>query len=73
MRAVYQGPSVIQRFSPFEAGGDWLQQMTISLIDRTSKTIVFGAACFHFFDVGDCSRVLPCPEARAEFGQIPAH
>ena len=65
-------PVVIQPFTPFEAGGDWLQQMTIALINRTGKTIVFGALIFHFLDVGDCSSAQPCPEALLEFGQIPA-
>jgi hypothetical protein len=64
-------PVVIQPFTPFEAGGDWLQQMTISLINRTSKTIVFGTVLFNFLDVGDCSRAQPCPQAGLEFGQVP--
>ena len=32
-------PSVIQPVAPFQAGSDWLQQMTISLVNRTNKTI----------------------------------
>jgi hypothetical protein len=65
-------PLVIQPFIPFEAGGDWLQQMTISLINRTNKTVVFGRVIFHFMDAGDCSSARPCPEALLEVGQIPA-
>ncbi len=30
-------PLVIQPVAPFPAGSDWLQQMTISLINRTNK------------------------------------
>ncbi len=65
-------PAVVQPFTPFEAGGDWLQQVTISLINRTNKTIVYGSIFFHFLDVGDCSSAQPCPGAQLEFGQIPA-
>jgi hypothetical protein len=45
--------------------------MTISLINRTNKSIVFGAVIFHFLDVGDCSSTQPCPGPGLEFGQIP--
>ena len=65
-------PLVIQPFTPFEAGGDWLQQMTISLINRTNKTIVFGSLTLHFLDAGDCSSAAPCPGVHPKFGQIPA-
>jgi len=65
-------PAVVQPFTPFEAGGDWLRQMTISLINRTNKTIVFGAVTFHFLDVGECSVAQPCAGAGLEFGQRPA-
>ncbi len=47
-------PLVIQPVTPFQAGGDWLQQMTISLVNRTNKTVVFGAITLTFLDTGDC-------------------
>lgn len=65
-------PIVIQPVTPFQAGSDWLQHMTISLINRTNKTIVFGVIIFHFLDVGDCSSAQPCAEAEIHLGQMPA-
>jgi len=64
-------PAVIQPFAPFEAGDNWLQEMTISLINRTNKIIVFGSLSFHFLDVGDCSDAHPCAGTHLDFGQIP--
>ena len=64
-------PAVVQPFTPFQAGTDWFQQMTISLVNRTSKTIVFGALIFHFLDTGDC-RSGPCVGVDLELGQRPA-
>ncbi len=64
-------PVVIQPITPFQAGSDWLRQMTISLVNRTNKTIVFGGIIFHFLDVGDCSVAQPCVEAEIHLGQMP--
>jgi hypothetical protein len=64
-------PAVVQPVAPFQAGSDWLQQMTISLINRTNKTVVFGVILLHFLDTGDC-RSLPCVGAELHFGQRPA-
>jgi hypothetical protein len=64
-------PAVLQPIVPFQAGSDWLQQMTISLINRTNKTIVFGAVRLNFLDTGDC-RSVPCVAEEMHFGQIPA-
>ncbi len=63
-------PLVIQPVTPFQAGADWLRQMTISVINRTNKTIAFGVIIFHFLDVGDC-RSSPCVQAELHFGQRP--
>src|SRR5581483_1838087 len=52
-------PAVVQPLTPFQADSDWLQQMTISLCNRTDRTIVFGGIIFHFPDTGDC-RSTPC-------------
>ena len=65
-------PTVDQPVTPFPAGSDWLQQMTISLVNRTNKTIAYGVLIFHFLDVGDCSPAQPCVEAELHFGQRPA-
>jgi hypothetical protein len=64
-------PTVVQPVTPFQAGPDWLQQMTISLVNRTNKTIVFGEILLHFMDTGDC-KSLPCARADLHLGQIPA-
>lgn len=64
-------PAVVQSVAPFQAGNDWLQQMTISLFNRTSKTIVSGTITLDFLDTGDC-RTLPCAAAQLHFGQVPA-
>ena len=64
-------PTVVQPVTPFQAGSDWLQQMTISLVNRTNKTIVFGNIHLHFLDTGDC-RSVPCVGAELTLGQMPA-
>ncbi len=64
-------PAVIQPVTPFQADDDWLRQTTISLFNRTNKTIVFGSIGIHFLDTGDC-RTVPCAGAEIEFGQVPA-
>jgi hypothetical protein len=63
-------PVVIQPVTPFQAGSDWLDQMTISLINRTGRTIVSGAVQLNFLDVGDC-RSLPCAASFLRFGRMP--
>ena len=64
-------PAVVQPVTPFQAGSDWLQQMTISLVNRTNKTIVFGAISLQFLDAGDC-RTQPCRAYTIRLGQVPA-
>ena len=63
-------PDVDQPVTPFQASNDWLQHMTISLVNRTNKVIVFGGISFSFIDTGDC-RALPCVGAALHFGRIP--
>lgn len=63
-------PAVIQPVAPFQASGDWLQQMTISLVNRTNEPIVAGGIIFHFMDTGDC-RSIPCIGTGLRFGQVP--
>ena len=64
-------PLVIQPVMPFRASDDWLQQMTISLVNRTNKTIVFADIHLHFLDTGDC-RSAPCVGGELRLGQMPA-
>ncbi len=71
-RLFIKPPVVIQPVTPFQASSDWLQQMTISLVNRTNKIIVFGGLIFHFLDTGDCSQAQPCVGAELHLGQRPA-
>lgn len=64
-------PAVIQPVTPFQAGSDWLQQMTVSLVNRTNKTIASGGIILHFLDTGDC-HATPCVGVTLHFGQMPA-
>lgn len=64
-------PDIVQPVAPFQAGNDWLQKMTISLFNRTNKTIVFGAINLNFLDTGNC-RTLPCAAEQIHIGQLPA-
>lgn len=64
-------PVVIQPVTAFQADNDWLQHMSISMVNRTNKTIVFGSIIFHFLDTGDCQSV-PCAGTTLSFGRIPA-
>jgi hypothetical protein len=59
-----------QPVTPFQAGPDWLSQMTISLVNRTDETIAFGSILFHFLDTGDC-QALPCIGTELHFGKRP--
>jgi hypothetical protein len=70
-RLFIKPPGVFQAVTPFEAGGNWLSQMILSLINRTDKTIVFGGIDLDFLDTGDC-RTQPCVGAQLDFGQRPA-
>ncbi len=62
--------AVLQPVAPFQAGDDWLRQTTVTVFNRTNKTIVYGSLIMHFPDTGDC-RTAPCAGATIEFGQIP--
>ena len=64
-------PAVMQPVTPFQAGDDWLRQTTVTLFNRTDKTIVYGSLIMHFLDTGDC-RAVPCDGAFVEFGRPPA-
>ena len=64
-------PAVVEPVTPFQAGPNWLQTTTISLINRTNKTIASGQLTLCFLDVGDC-RHRPCPAGHIQLGQIPA-
>jgi len=44
---------VIDSTTPFEADGDWIQNLTIYLLNRTSRTIVFARILLIFPETGD--------------------
>lgn len=64
-------PAAVEPVTPFQAGPNWLQTMTISLMNRTNKNIASGQLTLSFLDVGDC-RHTPCPAGHIHLGQIPA-
>ncbi len=47
------GPGQVQPVAPFQAGNDWLQNMTIFLFNRTDKAIVAAHLTLGFPDTGD--------------------
>ena len=63
-------PDVFQPVAPFQAADDWLRQTTVTLFNRTSKTIVYGSLILHFVDTGDCHST-PCAGTTIEFGRMP--
>lgn len=64
-------PVLIQPVTPFKADSDWLQQMTVSLVNRTNRTIAAAVIILHFLDTGDC-RFAACAGVGLLFGQRPA-
>ena len=64
-------PSVIQPITPFQAGDDWLQQMTISLFNRTEKEIVAGTVSLMVLDLTTNCHTQVCPMEQIQLGQIP--
>lgn len=65
-------PSVLQPVTAFQASSDWLQQMTISLVNRTNKTIVSGTVSLLFLDNAVDCRTQTCPLEQMHLGQMPA-
>jgi hypothetical protein len=46
-------PNKVQPVTPFQAGSDWLQEMSISLFNRTNRKIVFADVTLEFPETGD--------------------
>ena len=65
-------PGYVQPFTPFQAPADWLSNMDISLVNRTSRNIAFGELSIFLLDTGDCSKAAPCTSVSIRFGNIPA-
>lgn len=53
-------PAEIQPVTPIQAGDDWLQNVTIYLLNRTNKTIVEGQIVLVFPETGDGSPGTRC-------------
>lgn len=64
-------PALVQPILPFQADSDWLKMMSISLINRTEKTIVAGEITLNFLDTGNC-RSQPCVAEQIHIGQLPS-
>jgi hypothetical protein len=45
--------ATVEPITPFQAGDDWIQNLTIHLYNRTNKTIVFAQVLFGFPETGD--------------------
>ena len=66
-------PTELQPVMPFQAGDDWLQNLTIYLLNRTDKTIVFGQTVLAFPETGDRSSEKPMRVHAITLGRIPAN
>jgi len=64
------GPREVQAKTPFLAGNDWLQNMTISFFNRTNKTIVYGAILLNFPELSDPT-TQPVVQYAIRLGRIP--
>lgn len=65
-------PSVVQSVTPFQSTSDWLQKMTIAMVNRTNKTIVAGTVTLLFLDNASDCRTEVCPMEQMRVGQLPA-
>jgi hypothetical protein len=64
-------PAVVQPITPFQASDDWLQHMTISLVNRTQQVIDFATVSLMFLDNAVDCRTQVCPLEQIHLGQIP--
>ncbi|MGA2274993.1 MAG: hypothetical protein ABSH00_15665 [Bryobacteraceae bacterium] len=64
-------PTEVQPVTPIEAGDDWLQNLTIYLLNRTNKTIVFGQIALAFPETGDGSPQHPQAVYILTLGRLP--
>jgi hypothetical protein len=61
----------LQPVAPFQAGSDWIQNMSIFLFNRTNKTIVAGHLTLGFPETGD-GRTRPQHVYPMQLGLLPA-
>jgi hypothetical protein len=65
------GPRDVQSNAQFQAGDDWLQNMTVYLFNRTERTIVAGKIRLGFPELGD-GRTQPRPQYVISLGKTPS-
>jgi len=68
---LVDGVAGYQPIVPFEAGADWLQNTTVSILNRTNKTIVYGSIALMFPETGDGTMQKPIATYNLTFGRIP--
>jgi hypothetical protein len=65
-------PAEVQPVSPFQAGDDWLANTVVTLLNRTSKTVVAGQLILVFPETGDGSIQKPLRVYNISLGRLPA-
>jgi hypothetical protein len=68
---LWVGPRTVQPVTPFDAAGDWLQKLTIYLLNRTNKPISYAQVGIGFPETGD-GHAAPQSVLRLSLGRIPA-
>jgi hypothetical protein len=56
---------------PFDGDANWLENASISLLNRTNKTIVYGSIALMFPETGDGTMQKPISTYNLTFGRIP--
>lgn len=63
--------TALQPVIPFQAGDDWLQDVTVYLLNRTDKMIVFAQTTLAFPETGDGSFQRPMRVYNVTLGRLP--
>jgi len=64
-------PPVVQAVTPFFAGDDWLQQLTISLYNQTDKTVTQMSLALFFPETGEGTHDSPIRVGQISLGRLP--
>jgi hypothetical protein len=67
---LWVGPTTVQPVAPFNASGNWLQRLTIYLLNRTNKSLSYAQVGIGFPETGDGHSV-PRSVFRVSLGRIP--
>ena len=68
---VVVSPREVQPVTPFQAGDDWIENLTLYLFNRTDKTITFANIRIGFPEIGDGSSQRPMRSDYITLGRIP--